>query len=111
VNDSKTAETEPCSYCRTGNHESCTENYCTCDCSAAGGRVVVIDPDPTTAARKIAKVLLGLVEPETAHLLARKAAERGEPWLWDHWREYLADGERESHAQIYAFTPRGSARS
>jgi hypothetical protein len=66
----------------------------------------MIDPDPTTAARKIAKVLLGLVEPETAHLLATKAAERGEPWLYDHWRDHLADGGRESHADILAFSPK-----
>lgn len=65
-----------------------------------------IDADPTKAARKIACVLLGLLEPETAQLLASKAAERGEPWLYDHWRKWLADGERESHAQIFAFTPR-----
>lgn len=69
----------------------------------------MIDPDPLTAARKIAKVLLGLLEPETARLLATKAAERGEPWLYDHWRDHLADGSREAHADIYTFTPRGSA--
>ena len=67
----------------------------------------MIDPDPLIAARKIAKVLLGLIEPETAQLLATKAAERGEPWLYDHWRDHLSDGGRESHADILSFTPRG----
>ena len=52
-----------------------------------------IDPDPTLAARKIACVLLGLVEPDTAKVLAAASVDRGEPWLYDHWRKHLSDDQ------------------